>query len=187
MGVSIEQWRMQIGCNKSLSRNNILYFAQESPLTSSTSSTRSRYASRLAALILILAILFSPIYPQWKKNSNSFNSSDQSCSPKSEINTWACWPSSSQLGWCSGQQQAGPLQYLSSKQRNKKVRAINGNRERRGIRLAHWNAGSAHLPNKMNQLELAVADHHPHLLGISEANFRQVYDLEDVQLADYEI
>ena len=79
------------------------------------------------------------------------------------------------------------MQYLSSNQRNQKVRAVNGNRERRGLKLAHWNAGSAHLHNKMTQLELAVADHHPHLLGISEANFRQGHDLEDVQLADYEL
>ena len=72
--------------------------------------------------------------------------------------------------------------YWERKKRNQKVRAINGNRESRGIRLAHWNAGSAHLHNKMTQLELAVADHRPHLLGISEANFRQGHDLEDVQI-----
>ena len=67
------------------------------------------------------------------------------------------------------------------------MRATNGNRDARGIRLAHWNPGSAHLPNKMTQIELAVADHHPHLLGISEANFKQGHDIEDVQLEDYEL
>ena len=39
----------------------------------------------------------------------------------------------------------------------------------------------------MSQLELAVADHHPHILGISEANFKQHHDIEDVQLADYDL
>ena len=67
------------------------------------------------------------------------------------------------------------------------MKAVNGNRASKGIRLAHWNAGSALLHNKMNQLELAVADHQPHLLGISEANFKQVHDLQDVQIADYEL
>ena len=40
-------------------------------------------------------------------------------------------------------QQSGS--FISSKQRNKEIRAFNGNRENRGIRLAHLNAGSAHL------------------------------------------
>ena len=53
--------------------------------------------------------------------------------------------------------------------------------------MAHWNAGSAHLHNKMTELELAVADHQPHLLGISESNFKQGHNLEDVQLPDYEL
>ena len=39
----------------------------------------------------------------------------------------------------------------------------------------------------MTELELAVADHQPHMLGISEANFEQSHDLENVQLADYDL
>ena len=39
----------------------------------------------------------------------------------------------------------------------------------------------------MDELELVVADHHPHLLGISEANFKQGHDVEDVQIPDYEL
>ena len=76
---------------------------------------------------------------------------------------------------------------ISSKQRNRLVKATNGNRDSKGIRLAHWNPGSAHLRNKMDTLELVVADHQPHLLGISEANFKKVHDVEDVQLQDYEL
>ena len=70
---------------------------------------------------------------------------------------------------------------------NKLVKAVNGNRDSKGIKLAHWNPGSAHLHNKMTELELAVADHQPHLLGISEANLKQCHDLADVQLDDYEL
>ena len=47
-------------------------------------------------------------------------------------------------GTPSHHQLSGPWQYISNKQKNKKIRAVNGNRECRGIRLAHWNAGSAH-------------------------------------------
>ena len=32
-----------------------------------------------------------------------------------------------------------------------------------------------------------MADYHPHILGISEANFKQGHDIEDVQLADYDM
>ena len=47
-------------------------------------------------------------------------------------------------------------------------------------RVSHWNAGSAHLRNKMHEIEQDVSDHHPHLLGISESNHKQVHDIEDV-------
>ena len=43
--------------------------------------------------------------------------------------------------------------WLSNKERNRLVRAITGNRQNRGIKLAHWNAGSAHLANKMMEIE----------------------------------
>ena len=53
--------------------------------------------------------------------------------------------------------------------------------------MAHWNAGSAHLHNKMDELQEVVADLHPHVLGISEANFRKTHTLEDVQIQDYDL
>ena len=39
----------------------------------------------------------------------------------------------------------------------------------------------------MNELEHVVAGLHPHVLGISEANFKKNHDLEDVQLDDYDL
>ena len=76
---------------------------------------------------------------------------------------------------------------MSSKDRNKVAKTTNGNRANRGIKLAHWNAGSAHLRNKMNELEHVVASLHPHVLGISEANFKKNHELEDVQLDGYDL
>ena len=66
--------------------------------------------------------------------------------------------------------------WLSRKQRNNLVKAINGNRHNRGIKLAHWNAGSAHLPNKMCEIEQVISESHPHVLGISEANLKNDHD-----------
>ena len=60
--------------------------------------------------------------------------------------------------------------WLSRKQRNKLVKTITGNRQNRGIKLAHWNTGSAYLHNKIHEIEQAVSETHPHVLGISEAN-----------------
>jgi hypothetical protein len=67
------------------------------------------------------------------------------------------------------------LFWLSNKERNRLVRAITGNRQNRGIKLAHWNAGSAHLANKMMEIEQVVSTNKPHLLGISEANLKINY------------
>ena len=91
------------------------------------------------------------------------------------------WLSSSSRSWTSA---SG---WLSSKKKNKLVRARNGNRQNRGIKIAHWNAGSAHLKNKMNEIEYAVSEYHPHLLGISEANLKRGHDIEDVQLQEYDL
>ena len=76
---------------------------------------------------------------------------------------------------------------MSSKQRNKQVRAVTGNRANRGIKIAHWNMGSAHLHNKMLELEHVIADLHPHVIGISESNFKSGHDLDNVQLEDYDL
>ena len=80
-----------------------------------------------------------------------------------------------------------PSFYLSRKARNKLVKSVSGNRVNRGIKLAHWNAGSAYLCNKMNELEQVVGGLHPHVLGISEANFRKNHQLEDVQIEGYDL
>ena len=77
--------------------------------------------------------------------------------------------------------------WLSRKQRNKLVKTITGNRQNRGIKLAHWNAGSAYLHNKIHEIEQAVSETHPHVLGISEANLKSDHDIQSVQLEEYEL
>ena len=77
--------------------------------------------------------------------------------------------------------------WLTRKKKNKLVRAKTGNRQNRGIKLAHWNAGSAHLTNKMHEIEQVVSENRPHLLGISAANFRRGHDIEEVQLEEYDL
>ena len=50
-----------------------------------------------------------------------------------------------------------------------------------------WNKGSALLHNKHHEIETLIAGHHPHILGLSEANLRSNADLSLVQHADYEV
>ena len=40
--------------------------------------------------------------------------------------------------------------------------------------------------SRINDLEYAVAEHHPRIFGNSESNLHKVHDLEDVQLQDHE-
>ena len=62
-----------------------------------------------------------------------------------------------------------------------------GNRKNRGIKLSHWNAGSAHLPNKINEIESVISRHRPSIFGISESNLLKKHKLEDVQIPDYKL
>ena len=62
-----------------------------------------------------------------------------------------------------------------------------GNRANKGIKLCHWNAGNAHLRNKVNSIEGVVSRYGPHILGISEANLFKRHDLSEVQIEDYEL
>ena len=66
-----------------------------------------------------------------------------------------------------------PLQSSILSDSNFYARYTYGNRSNRGVKLSHWNAGSAFLENKTNEIENLISDHHPHLLGISEANLQK--------------
>ena len=78
---------------------------------------------------------------------------------------------------------------LSSRDRNFLAKIINGNRGARGsgIKLAHWNKGPAFLYKKHDEIETLIADHSPHVLGLSEANFKSSHDLALVQHAEYDL
>ena len=78
---------------------------------------------------------------------------------------------------------------LSGRQRNFLAKMVNGNRGSRGagIKLVHWNKGPSFLRNKSEEIETVIANHHPHVLGLSEANLRSDHDLGLVQQPDYDL
>ena len=67
------------------------------------------------------------------------------------------------------------------------ARYINGNRTNRGLKISHWNLGSAYLENKMHEIETVVADLRPHLFGVSESNYFKSQNKENVMLNDYDL
>ena len=67
------------------------------------------------------------------------------------------------------------------------ARYINGNRQAMGIKIADFNKGSGHLATKKHEIESAIAGFHPHIIGISEANLHSHHDLQEVQIADYNL
>ena len=78
---------------------------------------------------------------------------------------------------------------LTSKVRNSLVKMVNGNRGARGtgMKLLHWNKGPSHLQNKHDEIETIIAGHHPHVLGLSEANLKSDQDLSRVQHQNYDL
>ena len=66
------------------------------------------------------------------------------------------------------------------------ARYIHGNR-RVGIKLAHWNKGGGYLANKINEVDYLIKDYRPHVIGISESNFKSVHDKNEVQIENYNL
>ena len=82
---------------------------------------------------------------------------------------------------------ATPLQSSILSDSNFYARYTYGNRSNRAIKLSHWNAGNAHLQNKTIEIENLISDHHPHLLGISEANLHKDHCIDNYKIDDYEL
>ena len=179
MDVAIENWRRAIGC----------FRGGRSGATNSFKSYHTQQSSPgcKAILYALLLLLLSPLLISLLPSPSS--TSNTSTANLNQSNTaWQASLVSYHHGAdSSSQPHHRSSTRLSRKKSNKLARAITGNRSNRGIKLAHWNAGSAHLYNKMDELQEVVADLHPHVLGISEANFRKTHTLEDVQIQDYDL
>ena len=80
-----------------------------------------------------------------------------------------------------------PLQSSILSDSNFFARYTYGNRSNRGMKLSHWNAGNAYLENKTNEIENLILDHHPHLLGISEANLHKNHCIDNCKIQDYDL
>ena len=81
--------------------------------------------------------------------------------------------------------------YLSQNLReidhNFQARCTYGNKNKNGLRLAHINMGRGLLCNKINELERIISEEKPHVIGISEAQFENSQDINDLRIEKYSI
>ena len=67
------------------------------------------------------------------------------------------------------------------------TRYTNGNGKNKGIKICHWNKGGSFLINKMPEIKNIISQHHPHILGVSEANLLADHDVSLVAIQDYNL
>ena len=70
---------------------------------------------------------------------------------------------------------------------NFRSRYINGNKNKNGIKILHWNPGAKHLRNKVENIESVINGYKPEILGISESNFLRSHDVNEVQIENYNL
>ena len=80
-----------------------------------------------------------------------------------------------------------PVQFSIFSDNNFYARYTYGNKSSKGIKLCHWNAGSAHLENKISEIEKLISDYNPHLLGISESNLFKNHCMDNCRIKDYDL
>ena len=65
------------------------------------------------------------------------------------------------------------------------ARYLYGNKQAGGIRIAHLIKGKGYLVSKKFEVEKLLSDLHPHVLGISEADYFKNHDIDDIKFTDY--
>ena len=181
MGVTIQEYRCRIGrflpkLRKSISTNN---------LSKNNNDSTTVKLSLQQTLLLVLAILTpfmiallqfpSMNHPNQSYSHPIFPTSQDLYTPAENISLKTI--NSTIIN------QASNYSELS----NFYARYTNGNRQARGMKIAHFNKASGHLATKKHEIDNAIAGFHPHIFGISEANLHKNHDMKDVQIAEYNL
>ena len=166
MGISIESYRSRIGTFRP---SQIKY---KSHTSTEVKLSKPKIFSSLAFLVLLSVVTSLQLSSRYSPDYNPSHLYKIKNSPAEKV---------SKL-------QESPHR-LSGRDWNFYAKITNGNRGSRGsgIKLMHWNKGPSFLQNKHNDIEAMIADHHPHVFGLSEANLRTDHDLNLVQHTDYNL
>ena len=172
MGVSLTQWRSSIGSFQSTKVKT------KNESSQSTSSVKKQLGSILVLLILASILASLPLINSTPENVKTH------CYSRCQFPA-----QSSAIDQDSLHRLQDTPCRLSSRDRNFYAKMVNGNRGARGsgLKLLHWNKGPAFLQNKHTEIETIIAGHHPHVLGLSEANFKKSHDHSLVQLENYKL
>ena len=202
MTCSIQTYRKRIGTYLQRPKRKINLNCNVPP-TKNTNSFRPRLIPTLLIFSYCMMITFLPNvlkphpYFDIKTSPYSCSSSPPLVTPRPSQNleglSLACSIVPTQLQACSFDTwDPGPKSgrgvgiYLSGTKRNQLAHAMNGNQSKgKSITCLYWNKGPSLLINKHQDLETIIADHHPHVLGLGEANYSQVQDIEAVQFPGY--
>ena len=200
MTCSLQSYRHRIGTYQQRIRYRTI---SRKKIMTGTNCFYSRFPMTLLISIYLLIIIYLPVmleYQPPKSYSDQSRTYSSSCTvsalltflPPTCTSLRYTRSSSLWLAWYPDSWDPGPCRstaYLSRKERNRIAHTTNGNRGKRGqgITCLYWNKGPSLLTNKHQDLETLLADHHPHILGLGEANYSQAQDLDSVQLPGYNL
>ena len=160
MGVTVQEYRFRIGMF----------------MPSQQSSTRYNNNDMTNQPSLCFMLVFSLILSTATFTSISYQSSEYAASKIQALTSCRSSPII-----CVSQSSV----YISLG--NFYARCTYGNRQVKGIKIAHFNKGPGYLSTKIHEVENAISGFHPHILGISEANLFQQHDQQAVQVQDYNL
>ena len=168
MDISIQEYRSRIGRylpRLKIRKINVVSSYQESDRRFPNLPRRLCFLLIYSVFLTIGLSINLPL-----QNENKTNNFSSTLKPSSSMNPVMINQSSSYI-----------------KLSNFYARYTNGNRQARGIKIAHFNKGSGHLSTKKHEIENAIAGFHPHVFGISEANLFKSQDIQNVQIPDYNL
>ena len=153
MGISLQEYRCRIG--------NFLPKTQNKVQIQSKSSFVKIIPNRvLVFAVFTIPLVFILVNSQGSHMTSFYTLSYLRCTDPTSFQQISCY------------------QELS----NFYARYLYGNKQTRGIKIAHFNKGPGYLVSKRNEIEHLISGLHPHVLGISEANNFKNQDYDDVQI-----
>ena len=171
MEVSIQTYRMQIGCfannqNYRTKKVNYQNFNHNNTKHNYSRTTKNQKTFNFTSMILKMILVFSLSCSITSHYSTKSNMDRKIVQSSSNI-----YQNSVEIENC-----------------NFSAHYKYGNRNKKnGIKIMHWNMGGGYLINKMNEIETVINAYRPHVFGISETCFKKGHNLSDIQVQDYAI
>ena len=181
MGIEINQYRASIGAFNSTTRN-ISKIKQNS---NQPTINQLNYKLFYTSLIIIIPIFICSLVALYQCDEHQYS---QVTNPNLQSNKYSGGVSldlstSFIVQYTLNTLAASSFSMIS----NFQSKYSNGNRKNQGVKICHWNKGGSLLHNKMPEIKQLVSGLHPHILGISEANFQPNHDQTLVQITDYNL